>query len=146
MPEAPTGYQHAMGEQSSKHGPIQDSQLAHESRGMVQGGHRTHSEEWREQQFPGEGQPGAGADAPERRQGTPPGMAGADVELRAEIARFLGRDAFPGDREWLVQVAVRNQATDAVVDLLRRLPHDERFVNVQDVVTTLGLGHEAHRF
>ena len=39
-----------MGEQSSKHGPVQDEQLAHELRGEMQAGRGSSAEEWREDQ------------------------------------------------------------------------------------------------
>jgi hypothetical protein len=78
-------------------------------------------------------------------QGTPPGMDPDDVEQRSEIARFLDRGAFPGRREDLVEAARRNQAPDAVVSQLERLPQDQEFSNVQDVARAAGLGTEEQR-
>jgi len=134
-----------MGEQSDKHGPRQDEQLAHEVRGLVQGGHATHAEEWRDQQAPGEDQPDDDAVLSGSRQGLAPGLSERDVEERSEIARFLGISAFPGDRDALVVVAVEHQATDHVLAELRRLPAGETFRNVQDVMGALGYHGETHR-
>jgi hypothetical protein len=134
-----------MSEQTGKHGPMQDDQLAHETRGLVQGGHASHAEEWRDQQAPGEDQPDDDGVLSGDRQGTPPGMSGDDVDERSEIARFLGLSAFPGDRDALVAVAVGNGATDHVLGELQRLPAGETFGNVADVARALGLGAEAHR-
>ena len=134
-----------MGEQSSKHGPLQDEQLAHETRGLVQGGHGTHAEEWRDPQAPGEDQPESDQVLSGHRSGLAPGMTERDVEERSEIARFLGISAFPGDRDSLVTAALEHQATDHVVAELQRLPAGETFQNVQEVVSALGYGGETHR-
>lgn len=134
-----------MSEQTSKHGPVQDEQLAHEVRGVVQGGRSSYAEEWRDQQAPGEDQPPADQVLAGSRQGLAPGLSEDDLEERSEIARFLGIAAFPGDRDALVAVAAGNQATDHVLAELRRLPAGETFENVQDVVTALGHHGEAHR-
>jgi hypothetical protein len=133
-------------EQSDRHGPALDDQLAHEVRGEVQGGHRTYAQEWREPQAPGEDQPAGDDDiAPDDRRGLAPGLTHDVLELRSEIARFLGISAFPADRDGLVVVAAGNQAPDAVLDRLRSLPSGEEFANVEDVIEALGLHGENRR-
>ena len=135
-----------MTEQTSKHGPLHDEQLASEVQGLIKGGHRTHAEEWRESEYPGDDQPdGDQRIRPDDQRSAPAGMTVSDVEVRSELARFLGRDAFPGDRDRLLVVASEHQASDAVIDRLRALPPNEMFANVQDVMISLGLGTEAHR-
>ena len=134
-----------MSEQTGKYGPLQDEQLAHETQGLVQGGHATHAQEWRDPQAPGEDQPDVDQVLSGDRRGVAPGLTGADVEERSEIARFLGLSAFPGDREALVAVATGNGATDAVLADLRRLPAGREYRNVQDVARDLGIGTETHR-
>lgn len=134
-----------MGEQSNLNGPLRDDQRAHEVRGLLQGGHASHAEEWRDEQAPGEDQPDVDQVLAGSRQGTAPGMTEEDVEERSEIARFLGISAFPGDRDSLVTVAVQHAATDHVLAELRRLPAGERFANVQEVMTALGHPGETHR-
>ena len=134
-----------MSEQTGQHGPLQDDQLAHEVRGLVQGGHGTHAEEWADPQAPGEDQPDASAILSGERGGLAPGLTEEAVDERSEIARFLGRAAFPGDREALVAVALENEATDHVLAELQRLPAGETFRNVGDVTRALGYPAESHR-
>jgi hypothetical protein len=134
-------------EQTSKHGPRQDENLEHETRGLVQGGKSTHVEEWRDPEPAGEDQTMADRGIlPEDRRGTPPGMTQQDIDERSDIAQALGTGAFPGDRDSLVQVATENQATDHVLGALRRLPEGETFENMQDVARALGLSVETQRF
>lgn len=135
-----------MSQQSDKHGPRQDDELAHEARGQIQGGHRTRAQEWRDGQYPAEDQPDADRfTVPEDRRGTPPGMDTADVEARAELARFLGRHVYPADRTGLLQVAAERHAPDVVIQELESLPGDRAFENVADVARALGLAQEGER-
>jgi hypothetical protein len=59
-----------------------------------------------------------------------------DIEVRAEVARFLGPAAFPGDRAHLVAVAAENHATPEVRGLLERLP-DRTYETLQEAVDSL---------
>jgi hypothetical protein len=77
---------------------------------------------------------------------TAPGTDQDDVEQRAVLAEALGKEVWPADRDALVAKAQEGGAGDAVVDVLRRLPHGEPFDNVQDVARALGLGTEQRRF
>jgi hypothetical protein len=134
--------------QSDKHGPRQDDELAHEVRGQVQSGQRTRAEEWRDTQpqYPAEDQPDVDRFiVPDDRRGNPVGMETADVEMRSELARFLGRHVYPADREQLVQVAAENQAPDVVIQALASLPAGLKFANVADVASELGLAQERRR-
>jgi Protein of unknown function (DUF2795) len=133
-------------QQSGQHGPLLDEELKHETRGLVQGGHSTRAEEFRDPEPAGEDQPTADRIFPENRRGNPEGMTQDDVDERTDIARSLGTSAFPGDRDSLVAVAQENEATDHVVGLLRSLPAGETFENVQEVARALGLHVETHRF
>ena len=133
-------------QQTDKHGALLDEELQHETRGLVQGGHSTRAEEWRDPQPAGEDQPTGDRIYPESRRGNPEGMTQTDVDERSDIARSLGTSAFPGTREELVAIAADNEATDHVLSLLRSLPADQTFENVQDVATALGLHVETHRF
>lgn len=135
-----------MSQQSDKHGPRQDEQLAHEVQGQVTSGHRTRAEEWRDPQYPGEDQPDIDRfTVPEDRRGNPPGMDTADVEARSEIARFLGRHAYPADRDRLVQIAADHHAPDVVLRALASLPAGTTFQNVAEVADELGLAQETGR-
>lgn len=135
-----------MTQQSGPVGPRLDEQLAHETAGLVQSGHSTRAEEWRDPEPAGEDQPtGDVGILPPDRRGTPPGMTVDDVEIRSEIARFLDRTALPGGRDDLVRAAESHQAPARVVDRLASLPADGHFENVQDVARALGLGTETER-
>jgi hypothetical protein len=124
-------------------GPERDEQRKHETRGLVQGGRGTRAEEWHDPEPAGEDQPtGDTGIVPDDRRSAPAGMDPEDVEERSEIARFLGRSAFPGDRDSLLRIAERNSAPDQVLAELRRLPGDERFVNLQAVARAIGIGTE----
>lgn len=121
-----------MSEQGAKHGPRQDEYLEQQTRG---GGH---VEEFHQVE------PGALDDEPDRMSrptaGAPgEGMSQHDIDVRSRIAASLGRQAFPGDRDRLLDVAATNQADDAVLANLRRLPAGAEFGNVQDVVRALGV-------
>src|SRR3954451_12538619 len=133
-------------QQTDKHGPLLDEELQHETRGLVQGGRSSRAEEWRDPEPAGEDQPTGDRIYPEDRRGNPEGMTQTDVDERSDIARSLGTSAFPGTRDELVAVAAENEATDHVLSLLRSLPGDQTFENVQDVATALGLHVETHRF
>ena len=78
--------------------------------------------------------------------GTPQGTDPADVERRAAIAEALGKEVWPADRDTLVSKAEEQNAPDAVLGQLRRLPAGTEFANVQDVAQALGLGTEQQRF
>lgn len=112
-------------QQSDKHGPARDDRLAHEAQGADEADR---------------------AAVPEDRRGTPPGMDTGDVELRSEIAQVLGRHVYPAGRDELLVTAAENEAGDEVMGLLKKLPGDQRFVNVQEVVEALGVATESRRF
>lgn len=77
--------------------------------------------------------------------GTPYGMDESDVSERTDLARFLGRAAFPADRLGLLRVLAENHAPDTVIDRLAGLPAGTTFANFQQVATALGIGVERAR-
>ncbi|HEY6798211.1 MAG TPA: DUF2795 domain-containing protein [Kineosporiaceae bacterium] len=128
-----------MSEQTGKHAAAQDEYLEQQTRRGV-----AHAEEFHRIE------PAALDDEPERIShrtsgaGSPrQGMSQGEIDLRSRIAAALGRSAFPGDRERLIEVATGNRAEDRVLDCLRALPTGRRFENVQDTVRALGLTVEA---
>ena len=138
--------QHPTGSQPSHDaGTTADEAAAHETQGLVQGGHSSRAEEWRDPQASAEGEPRASwtPGTPEQ-PGTPAGMTNEDVERRSEIARFLGKDLWPADRDVLVSTARGNGAPDDVVGALSSLP-EGTYENVQDVARALGIGTEEGR-
>lgn len=137
-------------ERGDKHGPRLDDAMASETEAIDRGGHTGRAEEWHEPEPSGDDQP----DVDLRPDGsltggTPPGMTNADVEGRAELARFLRPSAFPGKARKLLDVARSEQATDDVIGELSRLAEesgrDRTFQNVQEVWAALGHGIEERR-
>ena len=131
---------------SDKHSPMVDDQLKHETEGLVRSGHSTHAQEWKDPEPAGEDQPEADR-APDTTLvgGTPAGMTGDDVERRAELASYLGKEIWPADRGALLDRVLDADAPDHIVDLVRRVP-DGSYDNVSDVWSALGGGTEQQRF
>ena len=128
---------------SDKHSPLVDDQLKHETEGMVRSGHGTHAEEWKDAEPSGEDQPDADrAPSGTMHGGTPDGMVPDDVEGRAELAGFIG-NAYPLVRAQILDLVMDRQAPERVIDLVRRLPSDREFANINDVWTSAG-GHVEH--
>jgi hypothetical protein len=124
---------------STKHSPREDDQLKHEVEGMVRSGRSTHAEEWRDPEPAAEGEPDIDSSpADTLTGGVPRGMSPDAVVARAELARWLDRADFPNTGAGLVEAAREHRAPDAVVDELSRLPADEVFARVGDVVRALG--------
>lgn len=134
-----------MTQQSGARSPREDDEMAHETAGLVQGGHSTRAEEWRDPEPSGEDQPLAAASlGAEDRRGTPEGMTPQDVQARSDIARFLGTAAFPGSREELLATARENQAPQEVLHRIGSAS-DGTFENVQDLARAIGIGTEEGR-
>jgi hypothetical protein len=131
---------------SDKHGPGLDEAMKREVAGAIRGSHGTHAEEWKDPEPSAEDQPDVDlAPADTLTGATPPGMTSEDVNIRTEIAGYLGRGGYPADRSELLDRMTESNGPERLVDLLRRLP-DRRFQNVQDVVSALGFHVEAGRF
>ena len=78
--------------------------------------------------------------------GTPEGMTEDDVEGRAELASFLGKDAYPMVREQIIDLAIDRRAPDHVIDLVRRLPSGREFHTVNEIWSAVGGGVETERY
>ena len=124
---------------STKHSARVDEELEHEIQGMLKGEHATRSEEWREAEPVAEGDPDITADpAGTLVGGVPVGMTPDAVAARAELARWLTREPFPGTRDQLVEAARDHRAPEAVVAELEKLPDGETFERIGDVTRALG--------
>ena len=124
---------------STKHSPRVDEELEHEIQGMLKGEHATRAEEWREVEPVAEGDPDITTDPSGTLVGgVPVGMTEDAVVARAELARWLTREPFPGTRDELVEAARDHRAPDAVVAELQRLPEGQTFERIGDVVRALG--------
>jgi len=132
---------------SDKHSPMRDDQLKHETEGLVRSGHGTHAEEWKDAEPSGEDQPDSDF-SPEGTLsgGTPTGMDADDVQGRAEIASYIGKDAYPMVRAQIIDLVAERQAPERVVDLVRRLPAGREFHNINEVWTAVGGHVESDRY
>jgi hypothetical protein len=126
-----------------KTSPIRDDVIKKEMAGELRAARGTRVEEEHEPQPSGEDQPVAevSAGAP-LVGGTPRGISAEGVEMRTEMARFLGRDAFPADRDGVVATLRANNADDWIVDAAERLPREREYANMQSVSRELGFGAE----
>jgi hypothetical protein len=124
---------------STKHNPRVDEELEHEVQGMLKGEHATRAEEWREVEPVAEGDPDIDSDPSGTLVGgVPVGMTEDAVVARAELARWLTREPFPGTRDDLVEMARDHRAPDVVVAELEKLPQGETFERIGDVTRALG--------
>ena len=132
---------------SNKHSARMDDALEAEVRGMMTANRETRGEQWNTAEPSGEDQPDVDL-APDGTLagGVPDGMTEADVEERAVIASYLGKEVWPAGSQALIAKAQDLGAPDAVVEQLQRLPQSAVFDNVQGVWQALQGGTEAHRF
>jgi hypothetical protein len=132
---------------SDKHSARRDDELKHETEGLVRSGHSTHAEEWKDPEPSGDGQPDADR-APDGTLvgGIPEGMTPEDIEGRAELASFIGKDVYPAVRAQILDLVSERNAPDRVIDLVRRLPAGRPFNNVNEVWAAVGGSVETERF
>jgi hypothetical protein len=131
---------------SDKHSARMDDALSAEVDGITRSGHDNRAD-WNTPEPSGEDQP----DVDRVPNGTlaggvPDGMTEADVERRSELASYLGR-VWPATKDELIAIAGENNAPDAVLAELDKLPADWAFQNLQDAWVALSGGAvEQHRF
>jgi hypothetical protein len=131
---------------SNKTGAAHDDQLKKEMQAELRANRALRVAETYEPEPSGEDQPLVGRNPNGTLTGgTPDGMTPRDVAVRSELARHLERSVYPADRDTLLETLRRHQAPDALVDLVSGLPTGEKYVNLQSVVTALGLGAENRR-
>ena len=132
---------------SDKHSARMDDALEAEVRGMMTSGHDTHAEEWKSPEPSGEDQPAVDLSADGTLHGgVPEGMTAEDVEGRAELASFLGKEIWPAEGVQVKALLVETRAPDRVVDLCRDLPDGRVYDNVAEVWVDLTGHKEAGRF
>jgi hypothetical protein len=78
--------------------------------------------------------------------GTPTGMSEGDVEGRAELASYLGKEVWPASAETLQAKAREGNAPDRIQGQLQSLPSDRQFETVSQVWQALHGGVEQQRF
>jgi Protein of unknown function (DUF2795) len=119
---------------SNKHSPRLDDELKKEVGSLTHGSPaESHKQEWHEQE-------GAADDErePSSRTADPNALGPDNETARAELSRHLRPSAFPADREALLAEAEANDAREAVLTALRRLPPDREFATVYEVWEALG--------
>ena len=100
---------------------------------------QAHGEEWPEPESSGEDTTWA----PEGRfAGTLPGEDWRAIELRSELARHLGRTAFPATQAHLLETLAAHQAEQRLMDLVSSLPDSATFASLGELLRALGLPME----
>ncbi|EGX54516.1 hypothetical protein SZN_37571 [Streptomyces zinciresistens K42] len=115
-----------------------DEEMKHELQGLLRSGHPTRATRRHDPEPSAEDDPQV-AGGP-----VAPGSSTASLEsVRLELARVLGRTAFPAGPRELIGELRRGHAPDALVEPLERLPRATRYANVQELaeaVTATGRG------
>ena len=78
-------------------------------------------------------------------QGTPVGVSPGDVEGRAELAGYLGKEVWPADASTLQSKASEANAPGHILGRLKSLPSGREFANVSEVWQALSGGTEQQR-
>lgn len=128
---------------SDKHGFAKDDAMAAEVRGLTHAGHDTRAGEWHSPEPAGEDQPSVDG-VP--RGGAPDGMTAADLEDRAELASFLGKEIWPADSAVVKERVRGSNAPDRIIDLVEQLPDGRVYAGASDVWAELTGEREDHRF
>ena len=124
---------------SSKHSPRVDEQMSQEVRGTIQGTAGARAEEWKMAEPSGEDQPQTSlVPGGEYGRGAPNGVGSPHGEAFSRFGSYLGRSAFPGDRDALETSAQDLEAPDDVLAALRTLPPGTTYQNVAEVWHALG--------
>jgi hypothetical protein len=124
---------------SSKHSPRVDEQMSQEVRGTVQGTAGARAEEWKMAEPSGEDQPEATLVPDEGYgRGEPDGVGSPQGEAFSRFGTYIGRSAFPGDRDALERSARDLEAPDDVLEALHTLPRGTKYQNVAEVWHALG--------
>lgn len=120
-----------MERESTKHGPLRDEELKHETEAMERGApQRPHSEEWREVEPTGD-VPAGRAELTDPRQ--------EEIKLRSELARLLTQDDFPARRDELVARLEEADAPGALIRRMGGMSGSQSFVNAHEVMVALGI-------
>ncbi|MFE5814287.1 DUF2795 domain-containing protein [Streptomyces sp. NPDC056479] len=107
-----------------------DDEMKHELQGLLRSGHPTRTEEWHDPEPSAE-------DDPQVAGGPVAPGAASLATVRLELARILGRGAFPASPRELVGELRRGYAPDALVESVDRLPRSARYANVQELAEAL---------
>jgi len=129
---------------SDKHSRMLDEALKHDTDSIRRSGQEARSEEFREQEGPGEGEPTPDARLQGGGEIPGAGLSLDDLNGRAELARYLEHRKFPARPDELAAHAAGRHAPDSIVEQLRRVP-DRVYETVTEVWAALGGRVEARR-
>ncbi|MFJ3304017.1 DUF2795 domain-containing protein [Streptomyces sp. NPDC086549] len=110
-----------------------DDEMKHELRELLRSGHPTRTEEWHDPEPTAEDDPAIFRGPVARGNSERPSLAA----VRLELARNLGRGAFPAAPGELAGALRRGQAPDELVQAVRRLPRAAHYANVQQLAQAL---------
>jgi Protein of unknown function (DUF2795) len=121
---------------SGTHGPAEDDAIKRQDRDEL----RAHGEDdWLESDSSEEGDSQATWASQGRFAGTTPGEDWDAIELRSDLARHLGRTAFPATRADLLDTLSANEAEDRLLSLVSSVPADATFASLSELLRALGL-------
>jgi len=104
-----------------------DDEMKHELQELLRSGHPTRTEEWHDPEPTADDDPAVWAGP------LAPGSAHSVADVRYEMARILGRTAFPALRDDLIDALRDRNAPDALVEPLKRLPRSARYTSAQQL-------------
>ncbi|MGP4011260.1 DUF2795 domain-containing protein [Streptomyces sp. 4N124] len=109
-----------------------DDEMKHELQGLLRSGHPTRTEEWHDPEPTAE-------DDPEIAGGpvTPGPTRASLAAVRLELAKLLGRGAFPAGPRELARELRRRYGPDTLAEAVERLPRSARYANVQELAEAL---------
>jgi hypothetical protein len=122
---------------SSRLNVHRDDELKHELQGRLRSGHPTRAEEWHDPEPEADDDPRV-TNGPVPPEGSPDREEAEAEALRSDLARHLGRGAFPAGRRDVIRTLLERHAPDALVETARGLPEGGHYRNVQEVMTALG--------
>jgi hypothetical protein len=118
--------------------------MEEEDQTILRAGQPPRSEEWRQPEPFDE--PHLDTELPsEQEPAAPRGMTPADVERRADIARWLPPHKLPADRDALLEFLQHEGAPDDVTDAIASLPAGRSFATIGEVARALGIPYEEDR-
>ncbi|MEV5986867.1 DUF2795 domain-containing protein [Streptomyces sp. NPDC052051] len=104
-----------------------DDEMKHELQELLRSGHPTRTEEWHDPEPTADDDPAAWAGP------MAPDSAHSVADMRYEMARILGRTAFPARRDDLIGTLRARNAPDALVEPLKRLPRSTRYATAHEL-------------
>jgi hypothetical protein len=127
---------------NTKHGPVHDEEMAHETEGLVRGkAQRPHIEEWRETEPVEDAVPPPTRRAPDDETAE----RAEEIEERNALARVTTRDLFPASREELLARLADSDVPQSLVDKVADLPGGDRYTSTHEVLEALGISSPESR-